>query len=303
MPRELWKGAIRFGLVHIPVSLYPAQQGDELDFTMLDRRDLQPVGYKRYNKSTGDEVPYDQIVKGYEYEEGRYVTLEKEDFKRANVEASQTIDIIGFVDGGDIPPYYYESPYYTGPAKHGEKGYALLRETLVRTGKVAIANVVIRTRQHLAMLYPREDHLILNTLRYQDELRPAGDIDVPESLAQAKVQPNEIKMAERLIGDMTIEWDPSKYHDTYRDDILRMIEEKAHGNLKEVPKAKRAREAEVIDFATLLEKSLAARKRGAAANDEEAEETPRRTPRKRPAAKARRKSSGSRGATHHRRAA
>jgi DNA end-binding protein Ku len=303
MPRELWKGAIRFGLVHIPVSLYPAQQGDELDFTMLDRRDLQPVGYKRYNKSTGDEVPYDQIVKGYEYEEGRYVTLEKEDFKRANVEASQTIDIIGFVDGGDIPPYYYESPYYTGPAKHGEKGYALLRETLVRTGKVAIANVVIRTRQHLAMLYPREDHLILNTLRYQDELRPAGDIDVPESLAQAKVQPNEIKMAERLIGDMTIEWDPSKYHDTYRDDILRMIEEKAHGNLKEVPKAKRAREAEVIDFATLLEKSLAARKRGAAANDEEAEETPRRTPRKRPAAKARRKSSGSRGTTHHRRAA
>jgi DNA end-binding protein Ku len=242
-------------------------------------------------------------VKGYEYEEGRYVTLEKEDFKRANVEASQTIDIIGFVDGGDIPPYYYESPYYTGPAKHGEKGYALLRETLVRTGKVAIANVVIRTRQHLAMLYPREDHLILNTLRYQDELRPAGDIDVPESLAQAKVQPNEIKMAERLIGDMTIEWDPSKYHDTYRDDILRMIEEKAHGNLKEVPKAKRAREAEVIDFATLLEKSLAARKRGAAANDEEAEETPRRTPRKRPAATARRKSSGSRGATHHRRAA
>jgi DNA end-binding protein Ku len=303
MPRELWKGAIRFGLVHIPVALYPAEQGDELDFTMLDRRDLQPVGYKRYNKGTGDEVPYDQIVKGYEYEEGRYVTLEKEDFKRANVEASQTIDIIGFVDGGDIPPYYYESPYYTGPAKHGEKGYALLRETLVRTGKVAIANVVIRTRQHLAMLYPREDHLILNTLRYQDELRPAGDIDVPESLAQAKVQPNEIKMAERLIGDMTIEWDPSKYHDTYRDDILRMIEEKAHGNLKEVPKAKRAREAEVIDFATLLEMSLAARKRGAAANDEEAEETPRRTPRKRPAAKARRKSSGSRGATHHRRAA
>jgi DNA end-binding protein Ku len=303
MPRDLWKGAIRVGLVHIPVALYPAEQGDELDFTMLDRRDLQPVGYKRYNKGTGDEVPYDQIVKGYEYEEGRYVTLEKEDFKRANVEASQTIDIIGFVDGGDIPPYYYESPYYTGPAKHGEKGYALLRETLVRTGKVAIANVVIRTRQHLAMLYPREDHLILNTLRYQDELRPAGDIDVPESLAQAKVQPNEIKMAERLIGDMTIEWDPSKYHDTYRDDILRMIEEKAHGKLKEVPKAKRAREAEVIDFATLLEKSLAARKRGAAANDEEAEETPRRTPRKRPAAKARRKSSGSRGATHHRRAA
>ncbi|HUJ00716.1 MAG TPA: Ku protein, partial [Usitatibacter sp.] len=130
MPRELWKGAIRFGLVHVPVALYPAEQGDELDFTMLDRRDLQPVGYKRYNKATGDEVPFDQIVKGYEYEEGRYVTLEKQDFKRANVEATQTIDIVGFVDASDVPPYYYESPYYTAPAKHGEKGYALLRETL-----------------------------------------------------------------------------------------------------------------------------------------------------------------------------
>src|ERR1700682_3609855 len=128
MPRELWKGAIHFGLVHIPVSLYPAEESNELSFTMLDRRDLQPVGYKRYNKSTGDEVPFDQIVKGYEYDEGRFVTLEKEDFRRANVEASQTVDIIGFVDAKDIPPYYFESPYYLAPGQHGEKGYALLRE-------------------------------------------------------------------------------------------------------------------------------------------------------------------------------
>jgi DNA end-binding protein Ku len=303
MPRELWKGAIRFGLVHIPVALYPAEQGDELDFTMLDRRDLQPVGYKRYNKGTGDEVPYDQIVKGYEYEEGRYVTLEKEDFKRANVEASQTIDIIGFVDATDIPPYYYEAPYYTGPAKHGEKGYALLRETLERTGKVAVANVVIRTRQHLAMLYPRDDLLILNTLRYQDEIRPAEDIDVPESLEKAKVQPNELKMAERLIDDMTMKWDPSKFHDTYRDDLLKMIEEKAAGNLKEAPKKRAPREAQVIDFASLLEKSLAARKHGKAANDEEEEAPARRAPRKRSAAKSRRKASGGRAASHHRKAA
>jgi len=301
MPRELWKGAIRFGLVHVPVALYPAEQGEELAFTMLDRRDLQPVGYKRYNKATGDEVPYDQIVKGYEYEEGRYVTLEKEDFKRANVEASQTIDIVGFVDAGDIPPYYYEAPYYTAPAKHGEKGYALLRETLERTHKVAIANVVIRTRQHLAMLYPRENHLILNTLRYQNEIRPAEDIDVPKDLHAAKVQPNELKMAERLIDDMTMKWKPEEYHDTYRDDLMKMIEEKAAGHVKEAPKSKRApREAQVIDFASLLEKSLAARKRGGEAAEEEPR---RRPPQRRPAAKARRKAAAPRSAQHHRRAA
>jgi DNA end-binding protein Ku len=301
MPRELWKGAIRFGLVHVPVALYPAEQSEELSFTMLDRRDLQPVGYKRYNKGTGDEVPYDQIVKGYEYEDGRYVTLEKEDFKRANVEASQTIDIVGFVDAGDIPPYYYEAPYYTAPAKHGEKGYALLRETLDRTHRVAIANVVIRTRQHLAMLYPRENHLILNTLRYQNEIRPAGDIDVPKDLHAAKVQPNEMKMAERLIDDMTMKWDPGEYHDTYRDDLMKMIEEKAAGHVKSAPKTKRApREAEVIDFASLLEKSLAARKRG---GDAAGEEPRRRPPQKRAAAKARRKPAAPRAAQHHRRAA
>src|ERR1700704_1109119 len=138
MPRELWKGAIRFGLVHIPVSLYPAEQSEELSFTMLDKRDMQPVGYKRYNKSTGDEVAYEDIVKGYEYEKGAFVTLEKEDFKRANVEHTETVDIVGFVGLHDIPTYYYESPYYLAPGKHGDKGYALLREVLERQGKVAV---------------------------------------------------------------------------------------------------------------------------------------------------------------------
>jgi DNA end-binding protein Ku len=301
MPRELWKGAIQFGLVHIPVSLYPAEQSEELSFTMLDRRDLQPVGYKRYNKSTGDEVPYEQIVKGYEYEDGRYVTLEKEDFKRANVEATQTIEIVGFVDAADIPPYYYEAPYYTAPGKHGDKGYALLRETLERTGKVAIANVVIRTRQHLAVLYPRQNRLILNTVRYSNELRPVEDIEVPETLKEAKVQPNEIKMAERLIQDMEVKWEPEKFHDTYRDDLMKMIEEKAAGHVRKEPRKRAAREAEVIDFSTLLERSLAARKRGGAANDEEAgDEAPHRTG-KRAAAKARRKTATKRNAGHAKR--
>jgi DNA end-binding protein Ku len=260
MPRELWKGAIRFGLVHIPVSLYPAEQADELSFTMLDKRDLQPVGYKRYNKSTGDEVAFEDIVKGYEYEDGRYVTLDKDDFKRANVEATQTVDIIGFIGAKEIPPFFLESPYYLTPGKHGDKGYALLREVLERTGKVAIATVVIRTRQHIAVLYPRDNVLVLNTLRYLNELRPTKNLEVPKDLKDAKVQPNEVKMAERLIGDMSMKWDPKEYHDTYRDDLLKLIEEKAAGHVKAVPKKRAPREAEIIDFASLLEKSLGKRK-------------------------------------------
>lgn len=297
MPRELWKGAIQFGLVHIPVSLYPAEQRDELSFAMLDRRDLQPVGYKRYNKGTGEEVPYDRIVKGYEIDEGRYVTLEKEDFQRANVEATQSVDIVGFVERAQLPAFFFESPYYLAPGKHGEKGYALLRETLVRTGRVGIANVVIRTRAHLAALYPVENLLVLNTLRYAAELRDPAELAVPADLKAARVTPRELEMAERLVGDMEMDWDPARYHDTYRDDLMKMIEEKAAGRTRAAPKAKRAQEAEVIDFAALLEKSLGGRRRVAsAANDED--DRPRR---KAPAAKARRRATTpSRGASHKR---
>ena len=309
MPRELWKGAIRFGLVHIPVSLYPAEDCQELSFTMLDKRDLQPVGYKRYNKSTGDEVAFEDIVKGYEYEDGHFVTLDKDDFRRANVEATQTVDIVGFVDRHDIAPYYLESPYYLAPGKNGDKGYALLREVLDKQGKVAVATVVIRTRQHIAMVYARHNVLVLNTLRYENELRPTKGLEVPKDLKDAKVQPNEMKMAERLIDDMTIPWDPSRYHDTYRDDLLKMIEEKAAGHTRKMPKA-RAPKAEIVDFARLLERSLSQRKRGAsvAANDEDAGESAPRRPksaahRKTASQRARRKPAAPRAHGGHRRAA
>jgi len=309
MPRELWKGAIRFGLVHIPVSLYPAEDRQELSFTMLDKRDLQPVGYKRYNKSTGDEVAFEDIVKGYEYEDGHFVTLDKDDFRRANVEATQTVDIVGFVDRHDIAPYYLESPYYLAPGKNGDKGYALLREVLDKQGKVAVATVVIRTRQHIAMVYARHNVLVLNTLRYENELRPTKGLEVPKDLKDAKVQPNEMKMAERLIDDMTIQWDPSRYHDTYRDDLLKMIEEKAAGHTRKMPKA-RAPKAEIVDFARLLERSLSQRKRGAsvAANDEDAGESAPRRPksaahRKTASQRARRKPAAPRAHAGHRRAA
>lgn len=283
MPRELWKGAITFGLVHIPVSLFPAEERQELSFTMLDRRDLQPVGYKRYNKTTGEEVAFDQIVKGYEWEEGSYVTLEKEDFAKANVEATQTVEIVGFVDRVQLPPYFFEAPYYLGPGKHGDKGYALLRETLIRTGRVGIANVVIRTRAHVAAVYAVENHLVLNTLRYATELRDPSEIKVPEDLQAAKVTAREIEMAERLVDDMEIKFDPTQFHDTYRDDVLKMIEDKAKGRTRAEPKVRKPREAEVIDFASLLEKSLSGRKRPGdggkrAANDEESPAPKQRKP-------------------------
>ena len=307
MPRQLWKGAIRFGLVHVPVSLYPAEERQELSFTMLDKRDMAPVGYKRYNKNTGDEVAYEDIVKGYEVEKGQFVTLEKEDFKKANVEATQTVDIVGFVGNHDIPPYFLESPYYLAPDKHGDKGYALLREVLDKQGKWAVATVVIRTRQHIAVVYARDNVLVLNTLRYQNELKPVKGLEVPADLKDAKVQPNEMKMAERLIDDMTMKWNPKEFHDSYRDDLLKLIEEKAAGHNRKMPKSHAPKEADVIDFAKLLERSLSARKRGVAhaANDEHEEQAAPRRPksaaqRKVAAPKARRKSASPRASSHRR---
>ena len=310
MPRQLWKGAIRFGLVHVPVSLYPAEDRQDLSFTMLDKRDMAPVGYKRYNKNTGDEVAFEDIVKGYEVEKGEYVVLEKDDFKKANVEATQTVDIVGFVGNHEVPPFYLESPYYLAPDRHGDKGYALLREVLEKQGKWAVATVVIRTRQHIAVVYPRDNVLVLNTLRYQNELKTTKGLEVPKDLKDAKVTPVEIKMAERLIDDMTIQWDPKEFHDTYRDDLLKLIEEKAAGHERKMPKA-HAPKAEVIDFAKLLERSLSARKRGGAAiaaNDEDEEAAAPRRPksaasRKTAAAKGRRKTASPRTTASHRRAA
>ena len=190
--------------MHIPVSLFPAEQADELSFTMLDRRDLQPVGNKHYNKTTGDEVPYAQIVKGYEYDKGHYVTLEKEDFKRANVEASQAVDIMGFVDKESLSSYLFRAPYYLAPGKHGEKGYALLRETLIRTGRIRIATVVIRTRPSRRALSGRQRAGAQHPALRQGAAR-SGAALVPADLKAAKVTPKELDMAKRLVKDMAIE--------------------------------------------------------------------------------------------------
>jgi DNA end-binding protein Ku len=271
MPRGLWKGAISFGLVHVPVELLPAEKRSaELDFTMLDKRDLAPVGYKRYNKASGEDVPWAQIVKGYEYKDGKYVVLSEEDFRRANVEASRTVEIVAFVDRDAVPPKYFQTPYYLAPGKRGEKAYALLRETLHKAGKMGIATVVIRTRQYLAAVYPENEVLMMDTLRYAEELRDVEELGIPAaSLKGPKVTAKEIDLALRLVEDMAEEWQPAKYKDTYREDLLKRIEHKVKaGQTKEITQPEKeerpAGGAEVIDLMALLKKSVESK--GKAAN-------------------------------------
>ena len=266
MPRPLWKGAISFGLVNIPVVLSSAENRNSFDLTMLDRRNMKPVGVKRYNKETEKEVGWDDIVKGYEYEKERYVVLTDEDFKRANIDATQTVDIVAFVDAEEVAPTYFETPYYLVPDKRGEKGYALLRETLKATHKIGIATVVIRTRQYLAALIPSGDVMMLNTLRYQNELKSAKDLDVPSgNLKASGVSPREIEMAKKLVAEMTEPWKPERYRDTYHDDLMKLIDKRIKAGKTEVITEAEAEEdqekparGEVIDLMALLKRSVQA---------------------------------------------
>jgi DNA end-binding protein Ku len=263
MARTLWKGAISFGLVHIPVGLYSAEKRNSFDLTMLDRRSMKPVGFKRYNKETGEDVSWDDIVKGYEYEKDRYVVLTEEDFKRANVEATQTVDILSFVNRDEIGSMYYETPYYLAPDKRGHKGYALLRETLTQTGKVGVANVVIRTRQYVAVLIPYKDVILMNTLRYPSELRDTDDLDVPSSnLKEVGVSSREVEMARRLVEGMSTAWKPEEHRDTYHEDLLALIEKRVQAGQTEVvtepsqEDEQRLVKGEVVDLMALLKKSV-----------------------------------------------
>ena len=270
MPRVLWKGAISFGLVHIPVGLYSAEKRNSFDLTMLDRRTMKPVGFKRYNKETGEDVPWDDIVKGYEYEKDRFVVLTEEDFKRANVEATQTVDILNFVEADEISPMYFETPYYLAPDKRGHKGYALLRETLKQTGKIGIANVVIRTRQYIAALMPLGDVIFMNTLRYANELRETNELEVPSSNLKAiGVNAREIEMAGKLVEGMTAKWNPEEYRDTYHEDLLALIDKRIQSGQTEVitepsvEKEERPAKGEVIDLMALLKRSVESKIKGA----------------------------------------
>jgi len=258
MPRALWKGAISFGLVNVPVELVSGEKRSAgLDFTMLDKRDMAPVGYQRVNKSSGKAVPWKEIVKGYEYQDGKYVVLTDEDFRRANVEATRTVDILAFVELADIPPQHFDKPYYLVPEKRGAKAYALLRETMAKAGKAGVATFVIRSKQHLAALIPVDDVLLLNTLRYADEVRAPREIEVPAPKVTAK----ERELAHKLVEDMSGKWQPKAFHDTFREDILARIKAKVKaGQTEEItePEVGESRpKAEVIDLMAALRKSVA----------------------------------------------
>jgi DNA end-binding protein Ku len=282
MARSIWKGSISFGLVQIPVGLYTAEHRDELSLSLLDKHDLAPVGYERVNRRTGSKVEWKDIVKGYQYRKGKYVVVTDEDLRKANVRATQTIDILAFVDQSDISTLYYDTPYYLAPTKQGEKAYAILRDVLKDTGKVGIAKVVIRTRQHLSALLVEDDRLILQLLRFSHELRSPDELDVPEGSAKVKATPREIEMAKQLVSSMVDKWKPEQYRDEYRDDLLARIKRKAqHGDIEDVPESETTRKktgAKVIDLADLLRQSVESQHgHGRRAASKRAKGGPRRT--------------------------
>jgi DNA end-binding protein Ku len=255
MPRAIWKGSISFGLVNIPIALYPATRREELKFRLLRKSDLSPVNYKRVAEKDGKEVPWDQIVKGYEYEKGKYVVLKDEDFERVDLEATQTVDIQDFVDLDDIDPMFFYKPYYLEPLKGGDKAYTLLRDSLKDSKKVGIAKVVIKTRQYLAGVKPEDGALVLELMHFGDELIDPNELHVPK---KAEADKREMNMAKSLINSMSSKWNPEKYHDDYREALIEVIEQKVEADGKEIEeKPKKApKPTKVIDLVSVLQKSL-----------------------------------------------
>lgn len=293
MARSIWSGSISFGLVQIPVGVITAEQGSDksLSFTLLDKRDMSPIGYRQVNKVTGEEVPKEERVKGYEVAKNEYVIVDEEDFKRANVKATETIDIHAFVELERIPILRFEKPYYLEPQKKGLKAYALLREALEETGKVAVATMVMRGRQYLCAILPYADTLVLEMLRYDHELKEPESHDLP------KITEAEVKMAEVLIEGMTRDdFDTSDIKDTYYEDLLKLIEAR-RDNPEEgrapVPKAPKTKATPATDIMELLKASVAKHKGGAAANEDE----------EKPAARSRGDGDGERGGKRTRKAA
>lgn len=260
MARAIWKGAISFGLVHIPVALVSAASSENINFDWLDDRSMEPVGYKRINKVTGKEVSKEHIVKGVEYEKGRYVVLSEEEIRTAHPKSTQTIDIFSFVDSEQIPLAHIDTPYYLTPDKRGEKVYALLRETLIETNKVALANVILHTRQHLAALMPLESALVLVLLRWPSEVRSLATLELSSATTDAELTKSEKDMARRLVADMTGKWQPEDYHDSFQEKIMQLVEKKAReGKIENVEKdtgGEERKSADIIDLTELLKRSL-----------------------------------------------
>lgn len=252
--RALWKGAITFGLVTIPVSLFPATRREELKFRQLRASDHSPVNYKRVAEADGKEVPWDQIVKGYEYEKGKFVVLKDDDFARVDVEATQTVDIMNFVSIDDVDPLLFYKPYFLEASKGGDKAYVLLRDALIDSGKIAIAKVVIRTRQHLAAVKPQKKGLMLELMHFPKELIDSSEFNQPAEKAVGKA---EMQMAKQLIESMTTDWRPEQYNDEYHEALEKLIEDKIENPEQSVKTpAKKKQATNVIDLVAVLQESL-----------------------------------------------
>jgi DNA end-binding protein Ku len=262
MAGSIWKGSISFGLLNIPVTLQKAQEGQDLSFSMLDEKDLSPIKYKKVNAKDGQEVPWERIVKGYQYEKGQYVLMSKEDFKAANPKATQTIDIQDFVNFEEIDLMYLEKPYYLVPQKSGEKGYFLLVEALKKTKRVAIAKIIIRTKEHLAMIMAKDDYLVLELLRFAHEVLDVEEVNYLGNIERPRFSAKEIKMAEELVEGMSTQWDPQQYKDTYTDDLMKIIDKKIKAGQGqevdwEIPQDDvPGNTGKVVDLMPLLKKSL-----------------------------------------------
>lgn len=276
MPRSLWKGAISFGLVTIPVGLVTAEdKGSEIAFHNLDKETMSRVRQKRVAEATGEEVPFEDVVKGYEYSKGQYVVLEPEEIEAANPKATHTIDIVAVVCRECIDPPYFNKPYYVVPEAAGRKPYALLREVLRKNNQLAVARVVIRTRQYLAAIFPEGDALVLDLLRYADELRGVDDLGLPtRELSEVGVTAKEFALAEQLVGALVEEWRPDQYGDTYRNDLLDLIKKKVEEGgrtITSMPGKEVTAPGDVIDIMELLRRSVEAAEKEKSRGSDEAE--------------------------------
>jgi DNA end-binding protein Ku len=255
--RSLWKGAITFGLVNIPVALYPATTRSDLSFRQLHAKDAAPIAYRRICSAENVEVPWPEIVKGYEVEKGEFVVMTDEDFKNADVDASQTIDIRDFVPAEAIDFTYFEQPYYLEPTATGAKAYALLREALARSGRVGIATFVLRQREHLAAVKVADEALVLTTMRFAHEIVPPTELNVPRGATG--LDRREIDLAMQLVDTLAADWQPDKYQDRYRDALLAVIERKVQGRAVAAPPAGRKPPTKVVDLMSALQASLQTR--------------------------------------------